>query len=136
MGCVVSMRPRRSAEVPELTVRMARAAFPKGALAIRIRDEFGELFDDERFAAAFGARGKPGISPGQLGMVTVLQFVENLTDRQGADAVRGRIDWKYCLGMELEDPGFDFTVLSGVPHPAAGARPRRAGAGCVAGAPG
>jgi len=89
MECVVSMRPRRSAEVPELTVRMARAAFPKGALAIRIRDELGELFDDEWFAMAFGARGKPGISPGQLGMVTVLQFVENLTDRQAADAVRG-----------------------------------------------
>jgi Transposase domain (DUF772) len=45
-------------------------------------------------------------------MVTVLQFAENLTDRQAADAVRGRIDWKYLLGLELTDPGFDFSVLS------------------------
>lgn len=109
---MVSMRPRRPVGVPELTVRMARAAFPKGALPIRVRDELGEVFDDERFAAAFGVRGKPGISPAQLAMVTVLQFVENLTDRQAAEAVRARIDWKYCLALELDDPGFDFTVLS------------------------
>ena len=57
-------------------------------------------------------RGAPGISPAQLAMVTVLQFAENLTDRQAADAVRGRLDWKYCLGLALEDEGFDFSVLS------------------------
>jgi transposase len=45
-------------------------------------------------------------------MVIVLQFVEGLTDRQAADAVRGRIDWKYALGLELTDPGFDYSVLS------------------------
>lgn len=49
---------------------------------------------------------------GIAGDVTVLQFAENLTDRQAADAVRGRIDWKYCLGLDLTDPGFDFSVLS------------------------
>ena len=42
----------------------------------------------------------------------MLQFTENLTDRQAADAVRGRLDWKYCLGLELDDEGFDFSVLS------------------------
>ncbi|HJY69313.1 MAG TPA: transposase, partial [Streptosporangiaceae bacterium] len=45
-------------------------------------------------------------------MITVLQFTENLTGRQAADAVRGRLDWKYCLGLELDDEGFDFSVLS------------------------
>src|SRR6266566_5662686 len=67
---------------------------------------------DAAFAAAYGVRGKPGISPAQLAVVTVLQFTENLTDRQAADAVRGRLDWKYCLGLSLEDEGFDFSVLS------------------------
>ena len=37
---------------------------------------------------------------------------EGLSDRQAADAVRSRIDWKYVLGLELTDPGFDHTVLS------------------------
>ena len=84
----------------------------RGSLAIRARDELGSWYEDAAFAAAYGARGKPGISPAQLAMVTVLQFTENLTDRQAADAVRGRLDWKYCLGLALEDEGFDFSVLS------------------------
>src|SRR3979409_2284597 len=108
----MSMRPRALPEVPEQTAAVAKAAFRKGTLAMRVRDELGEVFGDGAFIDAFGIRGKPGISPGQLAMVTVLQFAENLTDRQAADAVRGRIDWKYCLGLELTDPGFDFSVLS------------------------
>jgi transposase len=106
------MRPRVFAEVPEQTVAVARAAFRKPTLAMRVRDELGEVFADQAFLDAFVVRGRPGVSPGQLVMVTVLQFAENLTDRQAADAVRGRIDWKYGLGLELTDPGFDFSVLS------------------------
>ena len=60
----------------------------------------------------YGTRGPPGLSPAQLAVVTALQFAEDLTGRQAASAVRGRIDWKYCLGLELTDPGFDFSVLS------------------------
>ena len=41
-----------------------------------------------------------------------MQFMENLTDRQAANAVRARIDWKYCLGLKLSDAGFDFSILS------------------------
>jgi transposase len=109
----MSIQPRAWPEVPEQTVMVARAAFPKGTLAMRIRDELPGLFADEQFASAFGVRGRPGISPGQLALVTVLQFAENLTDRQAAEAVRARIDWKYALGLELTDAGFDHTVLTG-----------------------
>lgn len=80
---------------------------------MRIRDQLGSVFSNEEFREAFGGRGRPGISPGQLALVSVLQFVENLTDRQAAHAVRARIDVKYLLGLELTDPGFDFTVLTG-----------------------
>lgn len=109
----MSVQPRAWPEVPEQTVMVARAAFPKGTLAMRVRDELPGLFADEQFVSAFGVRGKPGISPGLLALVTVLQFAENLTDRQAADAVRARIDWKYALGLDLSDPGFDHTVLTG-----------------------
>jgi transposase len=108
----MSMQPRPWPDVPELTARMARASSPKGNLAMRIREELGEVYSDARFAAAFGVRGRPGISPGQLMMASVLQFSENLTDRQAAEAVRDRMTWKYALGLELEDPGFDASVLS------------------------
>ena len=108
----MSMRPVPWPEVPADTAWVAKKAFRKGSLAIRARDELGAWCADADFAAAYGVRGAPGISPAQLAMVTVLQFGENLTDRQAADAVRGRLDWKYCLGLPLADEGFDFSVLS------------------------
>jgi transposase len=108
----MSMRPRPSHAIPATTAQVARAAFPKGCLAIRIRDALGELFDDEQFAGLFAVRGRPALSPARLALVSVLQFAEGLSDRQTADAVRGRIDWKYALGLELADTGFDASVLS------------------------
>jgi len=108
----MSMQPRPWPEVPAGTARVAKRAFPEGSLAIRARDELGCWYEDEAFAGAYGIRGAPGISPAQLAMVTVLQFAGNLTGRQAADAVRGRLDWKYCPGLPLEDEGFDFSVLS------------------------
>src|SRR6266480_6994393 len=109
----MSMQPRPWPEVPAVTAQVAKRAFRKqGSLPIRIRDELGAWYKDGEFAGAYPVRGKPGISPAQLAMVTVLQFTENLTDRQAADAVRGRLDWKYCLGLALDDEGFDFSVLS------------------------
>lgn len=111
-GVVMSMQPRPWPDVPEQTARMAGAASRKGNLAMRIRDELGQVYDDGRFTGAFGVRGRPGISPGQLMIASVLGFSENLTDRQAAEAVRDRITWKYALGLELDDPGFDPSVLS------------------------
>ena len=108
----MSLQPRRLPGVPADTARAAKAAFPKGSLAIRIRDELGEVWSDQRFQDLFGNRGRPGISPAQLMIVLVLAMVENLTDRQAADMARRAIDWKYALGLALDDPGFDFTVLS------------------------
>lgn len=77
-----------------------------------IRDRLDGLFTDEDFAEWFPADGRRGLSPTVLALVSVLQFAENLTDRQAALAVSCRIDWKYCLGMALGDPGFDYSVLS------------------------
>jgi transposase len=111
----MSVQPQPWPEpVPEIAV--AIRAMYRGKrevpLPVRVRDQLGELFADAEFAAAFGQRGKPGWSPGRLALVTVFQKVENLTDRQAADAVRANLAWKYALGLELADPGFDHTVLS------------------------
>jgi transposase len=108
----MTMWPRPGRAIPAGTAQVARAAFPKGCLAIRIRDALGELFEDARFAELFATRGRPAVSPARLALVSVLQFAEGLSDRQAADAVRARIDWKYALGLELTDTGFDASVLS------------------------
>jgi transposase len=99
-------------QVPEDTQRIAHAAFPRGNPYMQVTDTLGTIYQDEQFAALFPPRGQPAEAPARLALVTVLQFAESFSDRQAADAVRGRIDWKYVLGLELTDPGFDHTVLS------------------------
>jgi len=108
----MSLKPGPIHPVPEETNRVARASFPKGNLYLTLRDKLGPIFDDEDFAGLFPKDGQPGLPPWRLALVTILQFRENLADRQAAEAVRARIDWKYLLGLELTDAGFDFSVLS------------------------
>jgi transposase len=105
------LKPSPIEPVPEATARVARAAFRKGNPLLKLRDELGAVFADADFADLFPKLGQPGLPPWRLALVTLLQFRENLPDRQAAEAVRARIDWKYLLGLELDDPGFDHSVL-------------------------
>ncbi|WP_447009051.1 transposase [Saccharothrix sp. DSM 118769] len=98
-------------EVPELTARMARAGNPVGTTAMWVRDRLDGLWRDEDFADCYSRNGRPGLSPAQLATVSVLQFLLGLSDRGAAEAVRCRIDFKYALGLELDDPGFHHSVL-------------------------
>src|SRR4051795_12693085 len=111
-GWSMSLHPEPIGEIPAETARVARAAFPNGTVVTRLRDEFSALYEDEDFRQLYPARGQPGLAPWRLALVTVLQFLEHLSDRQAADAVRARIDWKYALGLELTDPGFHFSALA------------------------
>jgi transposase len=108
----MSLHPQDPPSVPEETRRVARAAFPKGTLCLDIADALGAIYQDSQFTALFSPLGQPALTPARLALVTALQFLEGLSDRQAADAVRGRIDWKFALGLALTDPGFDHTVLS------------------------
>src|SRR5713101_4245927 len=108
----MSLHPTSMTPVPEETARVARAAFPKGNRYIEMRDVLGTIYTDELFADLYPKRGQPAAAPWRLALVTVFQFLEGLSDRQAAEAVRGRIDWKYALGLELTDAGFDASVLS------------------------
>jgi transposase len=108
----MTLHPTPITPIPEETARIAHAAFPRGNICMQMRDLLGSIYDDEQFADLFAGRGRPVVPPWRLALVTVLQFMEGLADRQAADAVRARIDWKYALGLELTDAGFDYSVLS------------------------
>lgn len=110
--CKMSLKPQAIGEIPAQTAYIAKAAFPQGNIYLKMRDEVGVFFEDKQFASLFAQRGQPRKQPGQLAIVTIMQYVEGLSDRQAANAVRGRIDWKYFLGLELADSGFDSRVLS------------------------
>ena len=98
--------------VPEETAHAARAAFPRGNVLMQLRDTLGTIYTDEAFADLFPTHGQPALAAWRLAPVTLFQFLEGLTDRQAADAVRDRLAGKYALSLDLGDPGFDHTVLS------------------------
>jgi transposase len=108
----MSLQARQTYVVPESTAQVAQSIFPKGSPVMRMLDELHMIVEDRDFADLFPARGQPAEAPVRLVLATLLQFMEGLTDRQAAHAVRTRIDWKYLLCLELSDPGFDHTVLS------------------------
>lgn len=108
----MSMGGHTGRTVPADTAATAWACCPAGAPAMWMRDKVQELFSDNDFSDWYSGDGRPGVSPARLALVSVLQYAENLTDRQAARAVACRIDWKYALGMGLSEPGFDHSVLS------------------------
>lgn len=108
----MSLRPEAVPSIPEATAATAREAFPRGNRYMAMRDALETFYTDADFAALFPTRGQPAEAPWRLALVLVFQFAEGLSDEQAAEAVRGRIDWKYALSLELNDPGFDSSVLS------------------------
>jgi|SRR6266487_201209 len=107
----MTLQAQTNFTIPEETARVARAAFPQGNIYLQLRDALGPVYQDQSFAHLFPHNGRPVEAPWRLAMITIMQFMEELPDRQAANAVRGRIDWKYLLGLELTDPGFDATIL-------------------------
>src|SRR2546421_12639468 len=108
----MSLHAQPLAPIPALTARIARTSFPKGTLAMRLRDALGSIFEDVDFAQPFPRRGRAAEAPWRLALVTILQALENLPDRQAAEMVRGRLDWKYALSLPLVDEGFDASILA------------------------
>jgi transposase len=108
----MSLQAQPIPSIPEMTVAIARRAFQKGNVYTQMRDVLGTFFTNDLFTDLYPPDGQPAYAPWRLALVSVMQFAENLTDRQAADAVRSRIDWKYALSLELTDEGFNFSVLS------------------------
>jgi transposase len=108
----MSMHAQPIPAIPEETACVAQAVLPEGNVWLQMRDELGTVYEDTDFQDLFSSRGQPAEAPWRLALVTLMQYAEGLTDRQAADAVRTRIDWKYALSLELTDSGFDFSILS------------------------
>src|SRR6266567_505745 len=108
----MSMKARGLEPIPEETRRLIRGLGPKGTMVTQLRDALGPIYSDEPFAHLFPKRERAAEAPWRLALVTVLQAIKGLTDRQAAEYVSGRIDWLYALALPLEDPGFDYTILS------------------------
>jgi IS5 family transposase len=92
---------------------LCRQLVPAGSVEAFLSDHRRELFPDEMFADLFpSGRGRPSIPAGVVATVMVLQALEGLSDRDAARALRDRISWKVAAGLALDDPGFDYSVLT------------------------
>ncbi len=90
-----------------------RGLVEDGTIYAFLADHREELFKEEDFADLFPAgRGRPSIPAVLVCSVMVLQALEGLSDRDAIRQLRTRIDWKVACGLSLDDPGFDFTVLT------------------------
>ena len=108
----MSLHPKAIPPVPEETSRVARAAFPKGNIYLQIRDTLGSIYIDEDFADLFSVKGQPAQSPWQLALICVMQYMENLSDRQAADIENYRLpkldSEREVLGTQMGEDGFNL----------------------------
>src|SRR5437660_11406519 len=108
----MSMKPHGLEPIPEETRQLVERLCPKGTMITQLRDELGPIYSDEPFAHLFPKRGRAAEAPWRLALVTVLQAIEGLTDRQAAESRRTRLDWLYALALPPDDPGFDYSILT------------------------
>jgi transposase len=108
----MSMKSHSLEPIPDETRLLVQRLCPKGTVVTKLRDALGPIYSDEAFAHLFAKRGRPAEAPWRLALVTVLQAIEGLTDRQAAESVRTRIDWLYALALPLDAPGFDYSILT------------------------
>ena len=108
----MSLNPQRNMDIPEETARLIRIVIPKGNIYTRMRDRLGTCFNDEQFKGMYARVGQPGYSPWRLALVSIIQYMEDLSDRQVSEELPVRVDWKYLLGLEVEEPGFHYSILS------------------------
>ena len=88
----MSIHPQVIEPVPAETARIARLAFPNGSRFLTLRKELGTLYDEQAFTSLFSGDGQPAIAPWRVALICLMQFIEDLTDRQAAAAVQSRID--------------------------------------------
>ena len=108
------LKPIPILEVPEETARIAHAAFPKGNIYLRIRDRLGvSSLRMNNLSSLFPKRGSTSFcARGAWRLYQSCSLLKIYRIGEAANAVRSRIDWKYLLGLEMEDAGFDYSILS------------------------
>ncbi len=98
-------------EMPADIAAVGQQLLPVTNLYRIIGDQLADLVRDADFADLYDTRGRHALSPALLALVTVFQFLEDVPDREAAEAVVVRLDWKYALHLPLTYAGFDYTCL-------------------------
>jgi Transposase DDE domain/Transposase domain (DUF772) len=109
-------RQLRRPDLPTTGARWCEAALPAGSVYRFLARERARLFPPELFADLFQPTGRRSVPPSILAVVTVLQRLEGLSDREAADRFAFDVRWRYAAGVADAVPGeetasFASTVL-------------------------
>jgi transposase len=107
----MTLHRRDLAEIPAETAAVGQKVLAPTNPYQVIGDHLADILDDAHFADLYDTTGRAALSPSLLALVTLFQFMENIPDREAAEQVVVRLDWKYALHLPLEDTGFDFSCL-------------------------
>jgi transposase len=108
----VSFKPKPPRLMPKDLAELGSKLLPPSSPYRLVGEQLYEQYDEAEFADLYHVEGKPGLSPVLLSFVTAFQYLEGLSDREAAAAVRLRLDWKYALHLPLDYAGFNYSVLS------------------------
>lgn len=108
----MSFKPKPPRRMPKELAELGPKLLPPSSPYRLIGEQLYEQYDEAEFADLYHAEGKPALSPILLGFVAAFQYLERLSDREAAVAVRVRLDWKYALHLPLDYAGFNYSVLS------------------------
>jgi transposase len=108
----MTLHPRDPHAIPDDIAAVGAAILAPTNPYRLLGEQLADLFVDIDFAPLYTNHGRAAVSPALLALVTIFQFLEHAPDRQAADAVRVRLDWKYALHLPVADLGFDFSCLS------------------------
>ena len=111
--------------MPSETERVGQFLLAKDSAYRLVGEKLFETLSEQEFADLYPSEGQPGLSPVILALVTVFQFIEKLPDRQAAEMLRMRLDWKYALHLPLEYEGFNFSVFERISRSVAGGQSGR-----------
>lgn len=92
---------------------LVRHLVDDGSVYAFLADHRFELFPDELFSDLFpSGRGRPSTPAGVMASAMILKELEDLSDREAADALRTNLKWKVACGLPLDHGGVHYSVFT------------------------
>jgi hypothetical protein len=103
----MSLKPQPPHPIPPETKALVGKMLDEGTVYRFVGDVLFDRFHDADFADLYSSTGRPAVSPVILAFVLIFKSLERCSNRQAANNVRFRLDWKYALHLPLDYAGFD-----------------------------
>jgi len=91
----------------------AQGLVPEDSFYARMGQFWSRIRRDEDLAEMYAeSQCGPSIPPSLISGALILQYFDDVSDREAADRVRFDLRWKLALNVPLDDHGFHFSSFS------------------------